>query len=310
MPWQEWLRETSRDPIRAAAQIALAEAPTARTAAILLDQYHGALSAAIQRAAAHLAATDWPEAAATIDRFQSYRDVGLHVTTPWRVVLTGPTNVGKSSLINALAGFERAIVSHQPGTTRDIVTTVTAVDGWPVELADTAGLRDTVDELESAGIALAASRTAAADLVVVVHDATEPIDDRAAGRDPIEALRSQLRRTTRVLNVINKIDLIPAANRPGATGPGATGFASAFGRFQDRHGQTPAAPLLTSAVSGAGIAELVAHIGRSLVPSAPPAGAAVPFTPEQLAALDAARTAIDRRDAPATMAALEPLLAS
>jgi hypothetical protein len=64
------------------------------------------------------------------------------LTTPWRVTVAGAPNVGKSSLVNALAGYQRSVVSATPGTTRDVVTTVIALDGWPVELSDTAGMRD------------------------------------------------------------------------------------------------------------------------------------------------------------------------
>ena len=85
----------------------------------------------------------------------------------------GAPNVGKSSLINALAGYERAIVSAMPGTTRDVVTVTTAIDGWPVQLSDTAGFRDTQDELESAGIELATLALSRAEVVMYVHDAAE-----------------------------------------------------------------------------------------------------------------------------------------
>ena len=105
-----------------------------------------------------------------------FRDLGLHLTTPWRVVLAGAPNVGKSSLMNAIAGYQRAIVSPTPGTTRDVVTVTTAIDGWPVQLADTAGLRETQDELESAGVALADAAIGEADLVIVVSDASADSD--------------------------------------------------------------------------------------------------------------------------------------
>jgi tRNA modification GTPase len=72
-------------------------------------------------------------------------DLGRHLTRPWRVVVAGAPNVGKSSLINALAGFTRTVVTAVPGTTRDVVATAAAIDGWPVELIDTAGLRLTGD---------------------------------------------------------------------------------------------------------------------------------------------------------------------
>ena len=90
------------------------------------------------------------------------------------MVLAGRTNVGKSSLLNALAGHGRAIVHHVPGTTRDAVTVATAIDGWPVELCDTAGLRPPDDAVERAGIELARERLAEADLVVLVADRSRP----------------------------------------------------------------------------------------------------------------------------------------
>ena len=90
------------------------------------------------------------------------------------MVLAGRPNVGKSSLMNALAGHGRSIVHHAPGTTRDAVTLTTAIDGWPVELCDTAGLRPAGDALESAGIERAQERLARADLVVLVCDQSMP----------------------------------------------------------------------------------------------------------------------------------------
>ena len=67
------------------------------------------------------------------------------------MVIAGAANVGKSSLVNALAGYQRSVVAATPGTTRDVVTALIAVDGWPVELADTAGWRTDADPLERKG---------------------------------------------------------------------------------------------------------------------------------------------------------------
>ncbi len=282
--WQEWLRATEADPIRSAARIALADAPTAWTAAILLDQFHGALGGAIRRAAAAIADGDWQPAAESLDSVLAFREVGEHLTVPWRVVLAGPPNVGKSSLINALSGYQRAIVSHLPGTTRDVVTIATAIDGWPMELADTAGLRTGGDELEAAGVALADEAVARADLVLEVGDVAESNASFRHGESPIGETRLRGRR----LQVRNKIDLLPQP--------------------RDGHGEIDA--VLTSAVTGEGIAALVAAIGRALVPHAPAAGAAVPFTPEQIVALETARAAIERHDAVGGAAALQALLAN
>ena len=112
-----------------------------------------------------------------IDDLLAHAATGLHLVRPWQVVVAGRPNVGKSSLINAIAGYQRAIVHSLPGTTRDIVSVQTALDGWPVEISDTAGLRRGSDPIEQAGIELAIDKIAAADLVVLVFDASSPWTD-------------------------------------------------------------------------------------------------------------------------------------
>src|SRR5204862_701891 len=87
-----------------------------------------------------------------------------------RVAITGRPNVGKSSLLNALLGAERAIVTAHPGTTRDVIEEAADFTGVPVLLADTAGLRDGGDEVEQIGIARAQQVIAAADVVLAVLD--------------------------------------------------------------------------------------------------------------------------------------------
>lgn len=270
--WQDWLRATGADPIRAAAQIALADAPTARTAAVLLDQCHGALTSAVRTAWDAVAGGDWSTASASLDTVLAHRGTGRHLTTPWRVVLAGRPNVGKSSLLNALVGFQRAIVCDLPGTTRDVVTAVTAIDGWPIELADTAGLRDTGDAIESAGVARANAAVAGADLVLLVDDASA-----AAGFGPPLPVPT--------LRVLHKIDLPRTLQ------------AASQGRFD----------VCTSAVTGAGITTLVTAIGTVLVPAPPAAGAAVPFTASQVGELEAAQAAAQRRDAATVFDCLQRL---
>lgn len=85
-----------------------------------------------------------------------------------RVVLAGPPNAGKSSLLNVLLGESRAIVSDVPGTTRDAVEAWLDLDGWPVRLVDTAGLRATGDAIEAEGVARAEKLIADADVVVKI----------------------------------------------------------------------------------------------------------------------------------------------
>jgi tRNA modification GTPase len=107
------------------------------------------------------------------DGFRHGRAVSQGIT----VALVGPVNVGKSSLLNALVGSERALVAAQPGTTRDWLEVQDIWDGVAVTLVDTAGLRATDDPIEQRGIALGEARVASADVVVVVNAPDSPWDD-------------------------------------------------------------------------------------------------------------------------------------
>jgi tRNA modification GTPase len=308
--WQERAEAGQRDPIAAAALIALAEARTERTAAILLDQYHGALRNALAECLAALPSGP-SRSAQILTELLSRSKLGLHLTRPWRVVIAGAPNVGKSTLINALLGYQRAIVFDQPGTTRDVLTATTAIDGWPVELADTAGLRASGDAIEAAGVDRALGMIAAADLVIEVLDA------RAGGRGRESGIRRQgtgdrgqgtgledrsqwtpalgteysvlstqyLSQAARPspLVVLNKCDLQPA--------PADT-----------------AGLVAISAKTGQGIDHLVQAIAQHLVPSPPPRGAAVPFTDRQILALQHALDSLDRGDTSAAQQALQSLL--
>ena len=93
-----------------------------------------------------------PSAITGIEQSLALAEFGLNLTRPRSIVLCGHPNVGKSSLINALAGFQPAIVNPQAGTTRDVLSQSTAIDGWPVDLKDTAGLRISQDQVEAMGI--------------------------------------------------------------------------------------------------------------------------------------------------------------
>ena len=117
------------------------------------------------------------------------------------VVLAGPPNAGKSSLLNVLLGEHRAIVSEVPGTTRDTIEAWIDLDGWPIRLVDTAGLRETKDEIEGEGVRRSEDQIAQADVVVLLGGC-EVEQLRSCGRSqPLDFS------TSRLLNVHSKCDL-------------------------------------------------------------------------------------------------------
>lgn len=120
------------------------------------------------------------------------------------VVIAGSPNVGKSSLLNRLAGEDRAIVAAKPGTTRDVLRETILVDGVPVHIADTAGLRETTDEVEREGMQRAWREAEGADLVLAVFET----GGRPGSGDEEEMLR-RLPPGVRKLHVYNKVDLDP-----------------------------------------------------------------------------------------------------
>ncbi len=135
---------------------------------------------------------------AEADRGQRLRD-GLHV------VIVGPPNVGKSSLLNALVGNERAIVTPIPGTTRDLLRETVRVDGVELTLVDTAGLRASDDAIECEGMRRARAEFASADLVLAVVDAR---DDSKQPDTERTDLAAELNDSPRVLWLHNKADLL------------------------------------------------------------------------------------------------------
>lgn len=139
-----------------------------------------------------------------------------------RVVIAGQPNAGKSSLLNALAGAELAIVTPVAGTTRDKVQETIQIQGVPIHMVDTAGLRDSSDEVEQIGIARAWEAIAAADAVLFLHDLTrnDAADYQLADRVIADALREKLHADIPVIHVWNKRD---AADLPATLAPSDTG---------------------------------------------------------------------------------------
>ena len=229
----------------------LPHAPSLRVAEILLEQASGVLDLAWENLVRQERAD-----LDSIEEMLRNAKVGTRLIDGWVVGLAGRPNVGKSRLLNALAGYGRAVVSATAGTTRDVVGVRTAFEGWPVELLDLAGIRETADPLEHLGIARAREALENADLALVVLDRSEPLsaEDHAV-----------LRAYPNALIVANKSD------QPSAWNP--EDFSA----------------VAVSAATGEGISDLGKAIAARLVPVSPAPGAAVPVHPEMTRRLEAMR---------------------
>jgi tRNA modification GTPase len=152
--------------------------------------------------------------AADLERVIDRTRQGALLSEGMTVVLAGQPNVGKSSLLNALAGAELAIVTPVPGTTRDKIGQTIQIEGVPVHVVDTAGLRDSQDEVERIGIARSWREIDSADAVIFLHDLTRAGDAAYdAGEAAVEA---RLGDPARLLHVFNKSDASSAM--PSAAG--------------------------------------------------------------------------------------------
>lgn len=139
----------------------------------------------------------------TLNHLLSTYDTGRILREGVTTAIVGRPNVGKSTLMNRLAGFHRSIVTEIPGTTRDVVEDVVRLeDGLILQLADTAGLRQTEDQVEQLGVALARDRLENSDLILAVFDPTQPLEEEDL------ALLDQLKGRPAVA-IWNKADLAP-----------------------------------------------------------------------------------------------------
>ncbi|MBV8189594.1 MAG: tRNA uridine-5-carboxymethylaminomethyl(34) synthesis GTPase MnmE [Alphaproteobacteria bacterium] len=193
------------------------------------------------------------EVRANIERLQA--EIGQHLNDRrgerlhdgLSIAIIGPPNAGKSSLLNLLARREAAIVAETAGTTRDVIEVHLDLGGWPVVLADTAGLRDSDDKIEQEGVWRARARAAAADLRLLVLDASS--DWQGEMKTVVEGTTTWNAATDVV--VVNKIDLAPT-KAPNV--------------------------VAVSATTGAGVPQLLVQLERSAVALMGEGAGAVPLT--------------------------------
>ncbi|WP_414518533.1 tRNA uridine-5-carboxymethylaminomethyl(34) synthesis GTPase MnmE [Nostoc sp. PCC 9305] len=144
--------------------------------------------------------------AAEITRLLETKDQGELLRTGLKVAIVGRPNVGKSSLLNAWSRSDRAIVTDLPGTTRDVVESQLVVGGIPVQVLDTAGIRETTDQVEKIGVERSRRAANAADLVLLTIDAS------AGWTEGDEEIYEKVQHRPLIL-VINKIDLLEESKR-------------------------------------------------------------------------------------------------
>lgn len=169
-----------------------------------------------------------------------------------RVVIVGRPNVGKSSLLNRLLGESRSIVTNIPGTTRDAIEESCRINGRTISLTDTAGLRETNDQVEQEGIARTMHAMSQADLLILVVDGADP-----AVHDPSTFGMNQMQKTALV--VVNKVDLLSPIE--------IQGICEKVGRL------TSSTPLPISTMTGAGLDSLrtaiISQLGLSQLEPSP-----------------------------------------
>ncbi|MDE1968027.1 MAG: tRNA uridine-5-carboxymethylaminomethyl(34) synthesis GTPase MnmE [Alphaproteobacteria bacterium] len=181
-------------------------------------------------------ATQLSEIKGEITTFLADNHRGERLRDGLAIAVLGPPNAGKSSLVNALARRDVAITAATAGTTRDVIEVALDLAGFPVTLADTAGLRDSSDAIEEEGVRRARARAASADLKLVVVDATKPEEKNS--------LMAMIDSDTVV--VANKMDLAPRGDAA----------------WTDALGATPAVKI--SVTTGAGMAMLEARLGTEI----------------------------------------------
>jgi len=145
------------------------------------------------------------EIIARIDKLLHSYDYGRLLKEGVKLLLLGKPNVGKSSLLNILVEKERAIVSEMPGTTRDYIEEFTQIEGFPIQIVDTAGIRETLDMIEEIGVKRALKHIESSDLILAIFEMHRPLD--ADDLHLIEYLGHYVQKKVNFLVILNKMDL-------------------------------------------------------------------------------------------------------
>ncbi len=271
VPSAEWVGDPQQPLLIREAERVLRVCLTAPTAAIAMDQVRGAMLDWCSQSLAMIGDSgdgDSGDEVLTDDVLKGIRaaaqpirardELGMRLGHRHRVVLLGPPNVGKSSLVNAIAGYDRSITMDRAGTTRDVLHADTVVAGVPIRLSDTAGLRASGEPIEQQGVERAQIAAEEADLIVLVSAPGTAAIVPPAGK--------------KLLRVLNKADL----NRDDAA--------------------TDDAIMPTVATMGQGINELIAAIAGALM-RFPASGTPVPVTQRQIDLLDSLAKTTEAKDA-------------
>ena len=234
----------------------LQQTTTLGTARHVLNQQDGRVTDLFKRIAQEEISEQVREAVLRSQKWVSFAE---HLVKPWRVLVLGRPNVGKSSLVNAIVGYQRSIVFDQPGTTRDVIDVRTVLAEWPFEFLDTAGLRSqTHDVVERIGIGKTVEAVRLCDACLLLEEAGR---NQQIEPTVLTALEAYSGKVAVVLTKYDKVEDRTWGESSQQSGGAGTGW-----------------PIFnTSAVTGDGLRDVTDWLVKSLVPAQPEAHEILPL---------------------------------